>query len=321
VKRAIRSAVIRAFLRVLMLLPLRPALAIGTGLGRLAWALSSKLRRDVRANLAIAFPGKTDAEREAIGRASLVHLGQVAGEAMSLASWIDRMDEYVEVSPESLASVERAWARKRGIVFVLGHIGNWELTSRLSRYVQPNAAIGKRSWHPKLDKLTEEFRARGRVATYWREDASTARNMLKLFKQGGALGILIDQDTDVQSVFVPFFGRLAATPRAAADFALRFQTAVLVVTAHRRGPRPGDGHVLEVVEVPYDAAPHDREAEVVRVTAACAAVQEAAIRRHPAEWVWMHRRWKTRPPEELAPPAPAPASEEPASPRREQALP
>ena len=120
--------------------------------------------------------------------------------------------------------------------------------------------------------------------------------MLKLFRQGGALGILIDQDIrGVQSVFVPFFGRLAATPRAAADLALRFGAAVLVVTCARRGPRAADGHRLDVVEVAYDEAAVDREAEVIRLTAACAAVQEEAIRRHPAEWVWMHQRWKTRP--------------------------
>ena len=96
--------------------------------------------------------------------------------------------------------------------------------------------------------------------------------MLRLFKQGGTLGILIDQDIrEVQSVFVPFFGRPAATPRAAADLALRFGATVLVVTCHRRGARPGDGHRVEVVEVPYDAAPADREAEVIRLTAACVA--------------------------------------------------
>jgi KDO2-lipid IV(A) lauroyltransferase len=196
--------------------------------------------------------------------------------------------------------VERARARGKGIVLVLGHIGNWELTSRLSRHVRPNAAIGKRTWHRSLDAVIERFRAENGVGTFWRDDPATARGMLKLFKQGGTLGILIDQDiADVQSVFVPFFGRLAATPRAAADFALRFGAAVLVVTCHRRGPRVRDGHRLEVEEVPVRADAPDREAEVIRLTTACVAVQECAIRRHPEEWVWMHQRWKTRPPTEV----------------------
>ena len=179
---------------------------------------------------------------------------------------------------------------------MLGHIGNWELSFRLSRYFAPAATIAKRSWHARLDALAEGFRAQNGVETFWRDDPGTSRALLRLFKRGGGLGILVDQDIqDVQSVFVPFFGRPAATPRAVADLALRFGAAILVATCHRRGPRAGDGHRFEVVEIPYDPAPADREAEVLRITAACAAVQEQAIRRHPAEWVWMHQRWKTRP--------------------------
>jgi KDO2-lipid IV(A) lauroyltransferase len=251
----------------------------------------------MRASLAVAFPGEEQARRDAIARSSLVHLGWTAAEVVTMPSWAQRLDQYVEASPEAVATVERAVSRGKGVILVLGHVGNWELTCRLSRHVQPNATIAKRSWHVRLDDLVADARAANGVQTFWRNDRSTARDMLKLLKGGGTLGILIDQDiSDVQSVFVPFFGRLAATPRAAADLALRFGAAVLVVTCHRRGPRPGDGHRLEVVEVPYDAAPPDPEAEAIRLTAACAAVQEQAIRRHPTEWVWMHQRWKTAPP-------------------------
>ena len=76
------------------------------------------------------------------------------------------------------------------------------------------------------------------------------------------------------------------------DLALRFGAAVVVATSHRR---PGGGHELTIAELPYDPHPPDREAEVQRITDAALALQEAAIRRYPDEWVWMHRRWKTRP--------------------------
>jgi KDO2-lipid IV(A) lauroyltransferase len=297
VRRGARAAVIVAFARLLMMLPLRIGLVLGGVLGRVAWLLSSRMRRDMRASLAAAFPEKDDAEREAIARASLVHLGWIGGEVITMPGWASRMDDYVEASAETVATMERAVSRGTGVILVLGHIGNWELTCRLSRYVQPNAVIAKRTWHRSLDALCERARAGNRVETFWRDDAATGRNMLRLLRQGGTLGILIDQDIrDVQSVFVPFFGRPASTPRAAADLALRFGATVLVVTCHRRGPGRGDGHRLEVVEVPYDPSRTDREAEVLRLTAACVAVQEAAIRRHPAEWVWMHQRWRTLPP-------------------------
>ena len=297
VRRAARAAVIRGFIRAMMLLPLRVATAIGAALGLAGWALSRRLRRDMRASLYVAFPELSARERDAIARSSLIHLGRVGGEVITMRQWAARIDEIVEATPEAIATMQQARARGKGVVLVLGHIGNWELTSRLSRYVQPNAAIGKRTWHTSLDEVVERFRAENGVGTFWRDDPATGRHMLKLFKEGGTLGILIDQDiADVQSVFVPFFGHLAATPRAAADLALRFGASVLVVTCHRRGPRVRDGHHLDVEEVPFCADAPDREAEVVRLTAACVAVQERAIRRHPAEWVWMHQRWKTRPP-------------------------
>jgi KDO2-lipid IV(A) lauroyltransferase len=312
-KRGVRSAVLRGIARLLMLLPLGVGFRVGAALGGLGWFLAPRVRRDMRASLAVAFPEKGAAERDRIARECLVNLGKTAGEGISMRRWAHRLEERVEVAPETLALVERARARGRGVVLVMGHIGNWELVRRLSPHLQPNAAIAKRSWHAKIDELMVRFRAEGQVQTLFRDDPTTGRAMLKLFRQGGTLGILIDQDiADVQSVFVPFFGRLAATPRAAADFALRFGAAVLVVTCHRKGPRVDDGHRLEVTEVPVVADPPDREAEVVRLTGACAAAQEAAIRRHPSEWVWMHQRWKTRPPEEIAtanaPPTPTPTA-------------
>jgi Kdo2-lipid IVA lauroyltransferase/acyltransferase len=309
-KRSARAAVVRGTVRVMSALPLPAGLALGGLVGRLAWLLGPGQRRDMRASLAAAFPEMSAAERDAVGRACLAHLGWLGAEMVALAGRPGRVERYVEVPEEAQAAIGAARRRGKGIVLVLGHIGNWELTSRLSPLLAPFGVIAKRSWHRSIDGLAERARAAGGITTLWRGDTSTGRSMLRLLKAGGTLGMLIDQDiASVQSVHVPFFGRPAATPRGAADLALRFGAAVLVVTCHRRGRRPGDGHVLEVTEVPYDPAPPDTEAEVVRLTAACVRLQEEAIRRHPAEWVWMHRRWKSRPPEPLAE-APLPAMEE-----------
>jgi KDO2-lipid IV(A) lauroyltransferase len=297
VKRAVRSVLVRAAIRVLSALPLRAALALGAAVGRVAWWVAPGERRLMLRHLALAFPEKSEEERRAIARQSLVHLGMVALEVVAIGRSGLAIDDYVSFAPGSEEIVRRAMERGKGLIFVAGHIGNWELLARrLALVTQPNAVIAKRNADPKLNALVERFRAEGGNKTLWREDPATGRELIKLFRQGGALGILIDQDTKVQGVFVPFFGRLAFTPRAVGDLALRFGATVAVGTSHRRGPRLGDGHELTVVEVPYDPAPRDPEAEVLRLTAACAALQEAAIRRHPDEWVWMHRRWKTCPP-------------------------
>jgi KDO2-lipid IV(A) lauroyltransferase len=311
VKRAIRSAVLRAALVLLALVPLGIALALGAGVGWLAWWVAPRERHRMLRHLAFAFPEKSDAERRAIARASLVHLGMVAAEVVAFPRSGLAIDEYVSFAPGAEEIVRRAMERGKGLIFVAGHIGNWELLARrLALVTQPNAVIAKRNADERLNELVARYRASGGNKTLWREDPATGRELIRLFRQGGALGILIDQDTKVHGVFVPFFGELAFTPRAVGDLALRFGATVAVGTSHRRGPRSGDGHELEVVEVPYEPAPPDRKAEVLRVTAVCAALQEAAIRRHPVEWVWMHERWKTMPPAERSEANEVPKSQE-----------
>jgi KDO2-lipid IV(A) lauroyltransferase len=297
IRRWLRSALIRLVAAALGIIPLGPALWLGGGVGRLAFLLASKTRRLALLHLAIAFPDRSKEDLRLIARDMFVHMGRSALELTSIR-WFDRrLDSYVELPDEEL--LHAVMARGKGVVFVMGHLGNWELLGRrIARAGVPNAAIAKASWDKKMDERVARFRAEGGVTTLWRESPDTGRAIIRTFRSGKALGLLIDQDTRVQGVFVPFFGRLAFTPRAAADFAIRFGAPVLVGTIYRKGKGPRDGHRLELVEIPYSRDPRDREAEAVRLTAACTAALEAAIRRHPAEWVWMHERWRTRPPEE-----------------------
>jgi KDO2-lipid IV(A) lauroyltransferase len=295
-RRAIRSVVVVAAIRLLSHLPRRLAWSIGTLIGRLAFAVAGKTRRLALRGLSTAFPEKTEGEREAIARAMFLHLAHAAMEAVTIRSYDDDLESYVGIrNPELLDEV---MARGKGMIYVPGHLGNWELHARrIARTGLDNATIGKASHDPRLTRLIEEFRGSGGVKTLWRESPDSGRVIIRTLRQGKALGILIDQDTDVQNVFVPFFGRLAATPRAAADLAIRFGAPVVVGTSHRRGEGPDAGHVVELTEVPFDPRPPDRELEVVRITAECTRVFEQAIHRYPEQWVWMHERWKTRPPQ------------------------
>jgi KDO2-lipid IV(A) lauroyltransferase len=297
VRRALRSAVVVAAIRLLSHLPRRLAWSLGTFLGRAAWLVARKTSRLALAGLATAFPEKTEAEREAIARAMFVNLGHSAMEVVTIRSYDRDLDTYVELrNPELL---DELMARGKGMIYVPGHLGNWELHARrVASSGLDNATVGKASHDPRLTRLIEEFRSSGGVKTLWRESPDSGRVIIKTLRSGKALGILIDQDTAVQNVFVPFFGKLAATPRAAADLAIRFGAAVVVATIHRKGEGPDAGHLVEFTEVKYDPKPPDLEAEVVRLTAACSQVLEDSIRRHPAEWVWMHERWKTRPPQD-----------------------
>ncbi len=294
VRRSIRSVAIASLLRLIALIPLGPAVRLGALAGGLCYRLFGGTRRLALRHLALAFPGKSEAERADIARRMFVHLGMSAMEITSIRSFEDRLEQYLEIDGREL--IDGALAKGKGIVFVTGHLGNWELMARVvARVGAPVSAVAKRGGDARLMGLIEGWRQGGAVTTLWREDASTARALLRVFKENKVLGILVDQDTNVQGLWVPFFGRPAWSPRAPADLALRTGAPILVGTSHRKSERPGDGFRFEVTEVTYDPKPADKEAEALRITAACQAVLEDAIRRHPADWVWMHERWKTQP--------------------------
>ncbi|MCI0573426.1 MAG: lipid A biosynthesis acyltransferase [Myxococcaceae bacterium] len=276
----------------LQLLPLAWAQALGEGLGLLGYRMARGERRKALASLSVAFPSLPDGEREALARASFRHLGRMALELACVKRVDARQEALVALPAEDRAVLEAAFARGRGVVFVTGHVGSWELLGRcLARAGFPIRAIGKETSDPRLTRLLERFRAEGGVRTIWRGQPGAAVAILRALRSNELLGLLIDQDTRVQSVFVPFFGRPAATPRAAADLALRTGAAVVVGFCTRQV----DGtYRVSVREV---ARPEGLEAEdaAVALTASLTQHIEDAIRRDPVQWVWMHQRWKTRP--------------------------
>ncbi len=299
-RRSLRSALIRAAVGVASLLPLGAALALGALLGRLAWALAGRTRRLALSHVALALPELSAEAQRAVARGTFLHLARAAMEAVVAVRRIDPvLERYVTFAGDGERLLKEARAAGKGVVVVTGHLGNWELFARRIARTGPAATIARPSWDRKIDAMVEDFRQRAGVTTIWRrEDKAGGRAILKAFRQGVVFGILIDQDTGVEGAFVPFFGRLAWTPRGAADLALRFGAPLLVAWSRRRGPGRHDGYLIEVEPVAYDPDPSDREAEVAGITARCTARLEAAIRRSPTEWVWMHERWKRRPPDE-----------------------
>jgi KDO2-lipid IV(A) lauroyltransferase len=281
-KRFLRYLLVRAALAIVGALPLGLARWLGAGFGRFAFAVAGGERRKALKSLARAFPEMSDAQRHELARACFRHLGMAAFEVGATDAMDRQLERLVRWQDEDRRVLDTALARGKGVVFISGHVGNWELLARrVARAGYPSQSIAKETTDPRLTALVERFRARGGVRSIWRGQEGAARAMLRALKAGEILGLLIDQDTKVQSVFVPFFGELAATPRAA---------AVVVGFCQREG----DGYRLWMEEVTWKAS-GDREADAVALTAALSLRIEAAIRRAPEQWVWMHQRWKTRP--------------------------
>lgn len=299
IKRALRYAGIRAALALVGLLPLSAVAPLGRFLGGLAYALFPGERRKALTSLKVAFPERPEPELDTIIRAMFVHLAQSALELALIHKLDPQLEQYVELPAESLEIYRSVLGRGTGAVFVTGHVGNWELLARrLARIGLPCATIAKESNDPRLTALVEKVRASGQLRTIWRGAPGAAKEMLRVLKKGGALGLLIDQDTKVQGVFVDFFGKQAFTPRAAADLALRAGAAALVGFIHRK---PEGGHRMEIRELPLPEG--EGEPAVVELTQRYTRAIEDTIRSVPSEWVWMHQRWKTRPPEEAAQPS------------------
>lgn len=170
IKRGVRSVVLVGLLRLISLIPLGPALRIGGRGGAIAYRLLGKTRRLALAHLARAFPEKPEVERQAIARQMFVNLGRAAMEITSIRSYDHRLDTYVEMRNGGLPG--ELVARGKGVIFVTGHLGNWELIARrIARAGIPNVAIAKRGDDARLMALIERWRLTGQVTTLWREDA------------------------------------------------------------------------------------------------------------------------------------------------------
>jgi len=263
--------------------------AVGHVLGELTWWLSRRDRRRALDHLALALPELTDRERRRIARASLVHQGVNLAEVLHLLN-ASCFDAEVWTDVEGWDAVQALQRAGRPIMIVTGHCGNWELLAALinCRHLRM-AVVARRLDEPELQELLLALRRRFGTESIERGEAGSARRLLKVLREGGALGMLIDQDIRVEGVWVPFFGHPAHTPVGAAKIALRQDTAVVPAFIERRR----DGRHLARF-LPALDLPDDPQAATALMTAAI----EAQVRRVPEQWVWMHRRWRRRPPGE-----------------------
>jgi KDO2-lipid IV(A) lauroyltransferase len=290
-RRELRVRALLIALPLLRLLPISIAKGFGSLVGGLAYWLVPRERKLALEHLAIAFPDAREEERKRIAQASFRNLGRAALELALIEKLQPRLTDYVKLGEREKALLQGAHAQGRGVIFASCHLGNWELLAR--RIVLEGYACGtvaREAQDPRLTGILEKARAKVGLTTLWRGRPGVAREMLRLLRAGGFLGLLIDQDTDVQGFFVPFFGKPAHTPRAVGDLAVRTGAPALFGCIHR----DGEGHrvVIESIPVPQTG---DREADAKAVTAAATLAIEAELRARPEEWVWMHRRWRTKP--------------------------
>lgn len=282
----VMDAVLGVLTRILGHLSWSRAQGFGGFLGRVGWRLTSRERERALRHLAWAWPGRDREWTERIARRCFEHLGMLLTECLWLSSrGCEAVEEVTRV--EGWERVERARATGRPILVMTGHCGNWELLAAvISCRGLPLTVMARQLDDPLVNRRALELRSHFGTQTIERGTRAAARKLLKTLRGDGALGMLIDQDIEVDGVWVPFFGRLAYTPTGAASLALRRDVLVLPFFIEREE----DGGHLVTVDPPLEL-PDDCEEATARMTRRI----EDQIRRRPEQWVWMHRRWRRRP--------------------------
>ena len=290
-------ALARSILGFLGLLPRAAAIMLGRALGRIAYWLPGNLRRTGERNLEIAFPEMSKPERRRLVRGCFDSLGRLLGEFSQFPrATPEKLRRLVEYDQVGLAHLREAEKNHRGVIFLTGHLGAWELLSfGWSALEYPISFLVRPIDNPLIEELIEKVRTRfGNRAI---DKKVAARQALRVLREGGTLGILSDLNTQPhEGVFVPFFGRLACTNAGIATLALKTNAVVIpTVAVWDKGRRRYFFHGDPPVEL-VRTGDHKRDIEIN--TARFTAAIERLVRLYPDQWLWIHKRWKTRPPGE-----------------------
>lgn len=276
-------------------LPRPLARAAGAVIVAAAFLFRPPLRRTAMTNLRLAFPEWTDRQRRTIIRGLVRQIGWMAGEFSQFPKYTRENIERV-VMLEGFENFDAAQRRGKGVLFLTGHAGAWELGPfAQSLYGNPLHFLVRPIDNPRVDRLVNHYRCLSGNTPI--EKNQSARAVLKIMQAGGTVGILMDQNTSTSGgVFVDFFGIPACTTTGLARIALRTEAAVVPGFVHwdasLRKYRLSFQRAVEL------ARTGDEEADVRENTARFTRVIEEFARRHPDQWLWVHKRWKTRPPGE-----------------------
>jgi len=284
-------------IKLMGLLPRPLARAVGIALGLTVFRLHRRLREVGMRNLALAFPQMPAEERRRIVRGEYISLGRQLAEVCLFPRYTCANVTDVVVY-DGLENYQKAFARGKGVLFLTGHLGGWELSAFAhSLQGHPLWIVMRPLDNPYIDRLVQSYRTMHGNKTVSKDDF--IRGLLAAMRAGEVVGILMDTNmTPPQGVFVNFFGVPAYTASGLARIALRTDAAV--VPTFTTWQKDIGKYTLRFDPALELIRTGDNEADIVANTALFTSVIESFIRRYPDQWLWLHRRWKTRPEGEKA---------------------
>jgi KDO2-lipid IV(A) lauroyltransferase len=276
-----------AFMALFRALGIDAASSLGGFIGRNVFRYlgQAKIARD---NLKAAYPGKSDAEIEAIVRQVCDNLGRVVAEYPHLDKLTLGPGQRIEV--EGTEHAEAAIARGKGVMFISGHLANWEvmpITASLLKY--DGAIVYRPPNNPYVADWISKQRAKLGPAEQFSKGAKGTRRIFTHLRRGKSIFMLVDQKT-YEGVPVAYFGREALTTSAPASLSLKMGSVLLPTSC----TRTHGAHFRVKIGAPLEFTPTgDSDADTLALTAKITAAVEAMVRKDPAQWLWIHRRWTT----------------------------
>jgi KDO2-lipid IV(A) lauroyltransferase len=290
-RRRVLYAALLSLVTFVRLLPRRAALSMMRGLGGAAFYLLKSRRQRTLRHLRAAFgheKSATDIRR--IARLAFSNFGAFAADAV-LAPRImgNGIDELITV--EGLEHLDSLLRNNEGAILLTAHFGNWELlaawVAKRGYKIKVIAARQSNQW---INRLIADTRKGAGYESI--ERGNGTREILRALANGYSIGVLIDEDTKVDGVFVRFFNQWAHTPVGPVRLALKYGLKIIPIFIHLRSD---DTYHVEVKEPLPLVVTGDKRRDLIVNTQMCSDACEAVIREHPEQWLWMMRRWKRQP--------------------------
>ncbi len=286
---------VRSLLGAIGALPLETSMRFGKAVGRFLAKRFPKLQKTARRNLELAFPEMPEEERERIALGTFESLGRHLGFVSHFKKFkLESVRALVEVVGKEY--FDRAHASGRGILFFTGHFGSWEVFNLLPpAFGYGMNILVRRIDNPLVENYVDNMRTRFGSITL--DKTKSARTMFRALEQGELLGILADLNVqEKEGVFVDFFGIPASTTVSIAKLAIKTNAVVLPAFAVWEESKR---KYVVYLEPPVEYKPDDNSPENIRdLTQKITATVEKYVRRYPEQWLWIHKRWNTRPPGE-----------------------
>ena len=288
---AVQYYVVYFFVCVFRVLPRRAGIRFAQNLALIFYFFARKHRRNTIKHLTMAFGNeKTEKEIRQIARRMVFHFAAAGVDAIRIPIFLKQgMDQYIRA--ENMHYLEEVYREGKGMILLTAHFGNWELMGAwLTWKKYPLRVVGKSLANPRLNQLLLETRNQAGYLNIAR--GTETREIIRALKQGYSIGMLMDQDTRVKGVWVDFFGRKANTPVGPVLLARKFNIPIIPAFAHLEPDFTYHVECFAPITVSDTGNP---DKDLLDDVQKCSDIYEQIIRKHPEQWVWMHRRWRRQP--------------------------